>query len=362
MAAGGFRTFVAGETLDEDKINDFLMQGVLVFADATARDAAITSPVHGQVAFLKDTNETVFYDGTSWEALSAGVEVEYLVIAGGGGGGRSASNSAGGGGAGGYRCSVSGENSGGGVSAESPLFIQPGTYPIIVGAGGAGPSSDAVGGAGSNSRFGRVLSIGGGGGAYQENANLRPTSGVPGGSGGGTAFGTQGSIEGFGIPEQGFRGGFHNPFRLSSNAQGTGGGGAGSPGVDAPTTGQHATNGGAGVSSSIDGSATTRAGGGGGVMLVGTATGGTGGGGNGARGGSSSGGDGTVNTGSGGGGASNTSGRGGNGGSGIVIFRVPTGTSVSFSGGVTHTTATVGDKTAYIVTATSTTDETVTIG
>jgi hypothetical protein len=38
------------------------MQGVLVFADATARDAAITAPVHGQVAFLKDTNETVFYD------------------------------------------------------------------------------------------------------------------------------------------------------------------------------------------------------------------------------------------------------------------------------------------------------------
>jgi hypothetical protein len=35
---------------------------------------------------------------------------------------------------------------------------------------------------------------------------------------------------------------------------------------------------------------------------------------------------------------------------------------VSFSAGVTHTTTTVGDKTAYIVTATSTTSETVTIG
>jgi hypothetical protein len=39
-----------------------------------------------------------------------------------------------------------------------------------------------------------------------------------------------------------------------------------------------------------------------------------------------------------------------------------TGVPVSFSAGVTHTTETVGDNTAYIVTATSTTSETVTIG
>ena len=28
MAAGGFKEFVAGETLDQDEINDFLMLGV----------------------------------------------------------------------------------------------------------------------------------------------------------------------------------------------------------------------------------------------------------------------------------------------------------------------------------------------
>jgi hypothetical protein len=45
MAAGGFKEFVAGETLDQDEINDFLMQGMLVFAGTAARGSAITSPV-----------------------------------------------------------------------------------------------------------------------------------------------------------------------------------------------------------------------------------------------------------------------------------------------------------------------------
>jgi hypothetical protein len=40
---------------------------------------------------------------------------------------------------------------------------------------------------------------------------------------------------------------------------------------------------------------------------------------------------------------------------------VPTGTSVSFSGGVTQTSAAVGSRVVYTVTATSTTSETVTI-
>jgi hypothetical protein len=53
MAAGGFREFVAGEILTEDLINDYLLQGVLVFAGTAARGSAITSPVEGQFAFLK---------------------------------------------------------------------------------------------------------------------------------------------------------------------------------------------------------------------------------------------------------------------------------------------------------------------
>jgi hypothetical protein len=45
------------------------MQGVLVFANATARDAAITSPQEGQFAYLKDTNVTTYYTGSAWANL-----------------------------------------------------------------------------------------------------------------------------------------------------------------------------------------------------------------------------------------------------------------------------------------------------
>jgi hypothetical protein len=54
MAAGlGFKTFTTGEVLTSADTNGYLMQGVLVFADAAARDAAITSPQEGQFAYLK---------------------------------------------------------------------------------------------------------------------------------------------------------------------------------------------------------------------------------------------------------------------------------------------------------------------
>jgi hypothetical protein len=67
MAAGlGFKTFNTGDVLSAADVNGYLMQGILVFADATARDAAITSPEEGQFAFLKDTNVTTYYTGSAW--------------------------------------------------------------------------------------------------------------------------------------------------------------------------------------------------------------------------------------------------------------------------------------------------------
>jgi hypothetical protein len=67
MAAGlGFKTFNTGDVLSAADVNGYLMQGILVFASATARDAAITSPQEGQFAFLKDTNVTTYYTGSAW--------------------------------------------------------------------------------------------------------------------------------------------------------------------------------------------------------------------------------------------------------------------------------------------------------
>ena len=70
MAAGlGFKTFTTGEVLTAADTNGYLMQGVLVFASAAARDAAITSPQEGQFAYLKDTNVTTYYTGSAWANL-----------------------------------------------------------------------------------------------------------------------------------------------------------------------------------------------------------------------------------------------------------------------------------------------------
>jgi len=70
MAAGqGFKTFTTGEVLSASDVNGYLMQGVLVFASAATRDAAITSPQEGQFAYLKDTNVTTYYTGSAWANL-----------------------------------------------------------------------------------------------------------------------------------------------------------------------------------------------------------------------------------------------------------------------------------------------------
>jgi hypothetical protein len=70
MAAGlGFKTFVTGDVLTATDTNGYLMQGVLVFASAAARDSAITSPQEGQFAYLKDTDATTYYTGSAWASV-----------------------------------------------------------------------------------------------------------------------------------------------------------------------------------------------------------------------------------------------------------------------------------------------------
>jgi hypothetical protein len=52
MAAGlGFKDFVTGEVLTAADVDGYLMQGIWVFDDAAARDAAVTSPQEGNACF-----------------------------------------------------------------------------------------------------------------------------------------------------------------------------------------------------------------------------------------------------------------------------------------------------------------------
>jgi hypothetical protein len=81
MAAGlGFKTFTTGEVLTAADVNGYLMQGVLVFADAAARDAAITSPQEGQACYLKDTAAVLTYSGTAWVGFDDSNAIQNAIV------------------------------------------------------------------------------------------------------------------------------------------------------------------------------------------------------------------------------------------------------------------------------------------
>jgi hypothetical protein len=62
-----FKTFQNGFPLPASDLNNFLMrQSIAVFVDSSSRDAAITTPVEGQFAYLKASEDLVKYDGAAW--------------------------------------------------------------------------------------------------------------------------------------------------------------------------------------------------------------------------------------------------------------------------------------------------------
>jgi hypothetical protein len=71
MAAGlGYKEFATGDVLTAADANGYLAsQVVMVFADATARTAAITSPQEGMISYLKNTNATQYYSGSAWVTI-----------------------------------------------------------------------------------------------------------------------------------------------------------------------------------------------------------------------------------------------------------------------------------------------------
>ncbi|MFF8100195.1 hypothetical protein ACF07S_10525 [Streptomyces sp. NPDC016640] len=54
------------ESLAKNIANAIVARSVLRFASASARSAAIDSPAAGMVAYLQDTKQLTFYDGSSW--------------------------------------------------------------------------------------------------------------------------------------------------------------------------------------------------------------------------------------------------------------------------------------------------------
>ena len=77
MAITGTRVFGVGEALTSANVNQYLMRGVKVFADAATRDAAYGGAgeptlEEGEVCFLIDTDVLLAYDGAAWIEVGAG--------------------------------------------------------------------------------------------------------------------------------------------------------------------------------------------------------------------------------------------------------------------------------------------------
>lgn len=76
-----YKTFVNGYTLNASEVNTYLMnQTVMVFADATARSAALTAPTEGMVTYLSDTNAMTYYDGAAWVAVGQDTTLTNVLI------------------------------------------------------------------------------------------------------------------------------------------------------------------------------------------------------------------------------------------------------------------------------------------
>ena len=252
----------------------------------------------------------VTFNSSGVLTLPSSANAEVLVVAGGGGGG---SWYGGGGGAGGLIYNTS--------------YPISGNVSITVGTGGAGGISQNGGANGTNSVFGSLIAIGGGGGSGENNYPQI------GGSGGGGGPATGHGPPANGTIGQGNRGGY---MITDGQLGGGGGGGASTIGGNMSVALQGGV-GGNGTLINITGTNTYYAGGGGGGgrnSQVDGGIGGLGGGGNGTR-DAYIGNNGINGTGGGGGGGSDGGvGNGGNGGSGIIIVKYPamtTGTGIKNS-------------------------------
>jgi len=77
--------FTSGQVLTAAQVTQ-INTGIPVFASSTERDAAFGGTgektlAEGQYAFLEDTNETQYYDGSSWTALGGGGKILQVVTA-----------------------------------------------------------------------------------------------------------------------------------------------------------------------------------------------------------------------------------------------------------------------------------------
>lgn len=67
----GRKVWIADEVLSADDLNGYLMDQVVgIFANSSARDSAMLTPIEGQMVYLQDTNVYQTWNGSAWAGLS----------------------------------------------------------------------------------------------------------------------------------------------------------------------------------------------------------------------------------------------------------------------------------------------------
>ena len=80
MAITGTKLWASGDVVTAADVNQYLMRGVKVFANASARTAAYGGAGEptleaGEMSYLLDTLTVEVYDGSAWVSISGGADV-----------------------------------------------------------------------------------------------------------------------------------------------------------------------------------------------------------------------------------------------------------------------------------------------
>lgn len=80
MPITGTKLWASGDVVTAADVNQYLMRGVKVFADAAARTAAYGGAGEptleaGEMSYLLDTLTVEVYDGSAWVSISGGADV-----------------------------------------------------------------------------------------------------------------------------------------------------------------------------------------------------------------------------------------------------------------------------------------------
>ena len=86
MPITGTKLWASGDVVTAADVNQYLMRGVKVFANAAARTAAYGGAgeptlLEGEVCYLMDVNSILYYDGAAWQNVASAADDDQPILA-----------------------------------------------------------------------------------------------------------------------------------------------------------------------------------------------------------------------------------------------------------------------------------------